>query len=113
MQDTPPFGAPGGLGLLPDGGPLLPTLTEKQLDLLQFVYDYAIKNRDYPSGAEIATRFDISKQAVTSLVSTLVKKGYAFRDRQFITRNIRLTASAVEKLRVEGGETRDLFGQLP
>ena len=107
----PSVGVLGNLGVLPDGSALLPTLSERQYDVLKFVYTYAITNRDYPTGPEIAARFNISKQAVTPLLNTLVKKGYAYRDRQFLTRNLRLTEAALEKLRVEEGETPDLFTQ--
>lgn len=98
--------------VLPDGGKLLPVLSERQSDCLHFIYSYAVKNRDYPLGTEIADHLGISKQAVTSVVNTLLKKGYAFRDRSIAQRNIRLTAEAVEKMRMEDdGEktTLDLF----
>lgn len=112
MTERPTFGVLD-LGVLPDGGTILPILSEKQYAVLKYIYDYSLKNRDYPSGAEIAATFSISKQAVTPLLTSLVKKGYAFRNREFVTRNIRLTPAATEKLRIEEGETQDLFDQLP
>jgi DNA-binding MarR family transcriptional regulator len=105
------------MGVLPDGGRLLPVLSERQAKCLRFVYDYAVERRDYPLGTEIAEHMGISKQAVTPLVNTLAKKGYVVRDRALIQRNIRLTAEAMEKMARESGSglTSDMFitGGLP
>lgn len=99
------------LGVLPDGGRLLPVLSERQAECLRFVYQYAVERRDYPLGTEIADHMGISKQAVTPLLNTLAKKGYLVRDRALIQRNIRLTAEAVEKMTRESGvgSTSDMF----
>jgi DNA-binding MarR family transcriptional regulator len=101
--------------LLPDGGNLLPWLSERQYECLRFVYHYAVDKRDYPLGPEIAAHMNITKQAVTPLINTLIKKGYMVRDRSIIQRNIRLTPAAVEKMNREEGEgtTPDMFSTLP
>lgn len=96
------------LGRLPDGGRVLPVLAPRQLQVLVFIYQFALKNRDYPTGSEIGQSMGVTKQAVASTLGTLVKKGYAYRDRNFSERNIRLTDVAVEKMQMlDGG----LFSQ--
>lgn len=95
--------------VLPDGGKLLPVLSEKQADCLRFIYQYALRNRDYPLGTEIAGHLGVTKQAVTSVLNALVKKGYVFRDTTVSVRNLRLTQEAVEKMTREEGSTPDLF----
>ena len=101
-----PRGMIGLAGSLPDGRPVLPTLTDRQLEILKFIYSYALKNRDYPIGAEIGEGVGITKQAVASALDTLTKKGYVWRDRNFLERNIRLTEAASERMELEAG---DLF----
>lgn len=97
--------------VLPDGGKLLPVLSERQAACLRFIYDYALRNRDYPLGIEIAAHLGVTKQAVTPVVNALIKKGYAFRDRTLSQRNLRLTAEAAEKMAREDSEgaTHDIF----
>jgi DNA-binding MarR family transcriptional regulator len=92
--------------LLPDGGRLLPVLAPRQLEVLRFIHAYALKNRDYPTGGEIGEAMSITKQAASSVLATLVKKGYAYRDRNLSERNIRLTEAATEKMQMDAG---DLF----
>ena len=97
--------------LLPDGGKLLPWLSDRQHECLLFVYGYVLEKRDYPLGSEIAQAMGVSKQAVTPLVNALVKKGYLVRDRSVVQRNIRLTTAAIEKMTRESGAgtTQDMF----
>ena len=95
--------------LLPDGGRVLPVLSPRQLQALRYVHAYAEKHRDYPTGVEMAEEMGISKQAVASLLSSLIKKGYAFRDRNFYERNIRLTEIATERIKLDLGTSQDLF----
>lgn len=102
---------PKVLDQLPDGGRILPLLSPRQAQALDYVYTYSLTQRDYPSGPEIASRLGISKQAVTTIVNQLVAKGYLFRDRNVAQRNIRLTDLAVERMQLENGKTgtKDLF----
>lgn len=93
-------------GVLPDGGRLLPVLAPRQLEALRFIHAYALKNRDYPTGGELAEAMSMTKQAASSVLATLVKKGYAYRDRNLSERNIRLTEVATEKMQMDAG---DLF----
>ncbi len=97
--------------VLPDGRTLLPVLTDRQAECLRFIYRYALAHRDYPLGTEVAEHLGISKQAVASVLTALLKKGYAIRDRSVAQRNIRLTREAVEKMSLEEGEgtTLDMF----
>jgi DNA-binding MarR family transcriptional regulator len=96
-------------GVLPGGGRVLPVLSPRQLEALRFIHAYAEKNRDYPTGVEVADVMGVSKQAVASLMNSLIKKGYAYRDRTFAERNIRLTEAAMERLQLDLGTSRDLF----
>ena len=95
-----------GSSQLPDGGRVLPTLTSRQLEILKFIYNFALKNRDYPTGAEIGEAMSMTKQAAANALEVLTKKGYAFKDRTVAERNIRLTAAATERMESEAG---DLF----
>lgn len=83
---------------LPDGSRVLPMLTDKQQQVLVFIHTYAMKNRDYPTTTEIGERMGVSKQAIASLFGALIRKGYAYRDKNFSERNIRLTDLATEKM---------------
>lgn len=97
-------------GVLPDGGPVLPALSERQYDVLKCVYQYAIEHRDFPLGIEIATRLGMTKQRVQPMTEALIKKGYLYKDPLLTRRNIRLTEAAMEKMRREDS-TRDLFSE--
>ena len=92
------------VGVLPDGGRLLPVLAPRQFEVLRFIHAYALKNRDYPTGREIGEAMGMSKQGASSVLATLVKKGYAFRDRNFFERNIRLTSAANERMQLDAGD---------
>lgn len=94
---------------LPDGGRLLPVLSARQAEALRFIYDYAVEHRDYPTGPEIGLHLGMTKQGAASMLSTLVKKGYAFKDRNFSERNIRLTEVAIERMQREAGRSEELF----
>lgn len=107
-MNHPPFAVPA-TGVLPDGGRVLPVLSPRQLEALRHIHAYAEKNRDYPTGVEVADLMGVSKQAVASLMASLIKKGYAYRDRTFAERNIRLTEAAIERLQLDLGTSRDLF----
>ena len=98
------FPVPGSQ--LPDGGRLLPTITTRQLEILTFIYNFALKNRDYPTGTEIGEALGMSKQAAANALQVLTKKGYTWKDRTVAERNIRLTEAASERMERESG---DLF----
>ena len=99
-------------GVLPDGGRLLPVLAPRQLETLKYIYEHAVKTRDYPTGAEIGQALGVSKQAVSSMLTTLVKKGYAYRDRNISERNIRLTEVAFERMQRDAGTSGELFPRV-
>lgn len=96
-------------GFLPGGGRVLPVLSPRQLEALSYLHAYAEKNRDYPTGGEVGEVMGISKQAVSNLLNSLIKKGYAYRDRTLNERNIRLTDIATERLQLDLGKSGDLL----
>lgn len=80
---------------------VLPTLTQRQADVLAFLSGYFQANRDYPTQREIAEHFGVSQNAAALHLGALSKKNYVVRlpgER----RNIRLTSLALEKLRMIG-----------
>ena len=82
---------------------VLPTLTKRQTEVLVYLGRYFQSNRDYPTQREIADHFGISQNAAALHLVALGKKNYVVRlpgER----RNIRLTALALEKLRLVGKE---------
>lgn len=82
---------------------VLPTLTKRQMEVLAYLDRYFQANRDYPTQREIADHFQISQNAAALHLAALAKKNYLVRlpgER----RNIRLTALAMEKLRLGGKE---------
>ncbi len=82
---------------------VLPTLTKRQAEVLTFLGRYFQTHRDYPTQREIADHFGISQNAAALHLVALSKKNYVVRlpgER----RNIRLTALALEKLRMIGEE---------
>jgi DNA-binding MarR family transcriptional regulator len=84
--------------VLPDGGKLLPVLSERQAECLRFIYNYALQKRDYPLGVEVAEYLGVTKQAGTAILNALIKKGYVFRDRMLAQRNLRLTPEGLERM---------------
>jgi DNA-binding MarR family transcriptional regulator len=82
---------------------VLPTLTQRQAEVLTFLGRYFQTNRDYPTQREIADHFGVSQNAAALHLVALSKKNYVVRlpgER----RNIRLTELALEKLRMIGEE---------
>ncbi len=82
---------------------VLPTLTKRQAEVLTFLGRYFQAHRDYPTQREIADHFGVSQNAAALHLVALGKKNYVVRlpgER----RNIRLTALALEKLRMIGEE---------
>lgn len=82
---------------------VLPTLTQRQTEVLVFLSRYFQTNRDYPTQREIAEHFGVSQNAAALHLGALSKKNYVVRlpgER----RNIRLTGLALEKLRMIGEE---------
>lgn len=82
----------------------MPALAPRQMEVLRYIRAHALKNRDYPTGVEIGAALGMTKQAASSVLATLIKKGYAYRDRNLSERNIRLTEAANERMQMDAGE---------
>jgi DNA-binding MarR family transcriptional regulator len=88
--------SPGLTGLT-----VLPPLTEKQAKALEYVLDFFLKHRFYPTQREIANALGVRSTTADMYLKPLIAKGYLERvPRQ--RRNIRLTNDALLKLELLG-----------
>lgn len=90
----------------PDTLKVLPPLTKKQGRCLEFILNYFVANRYYPTQREVAEAMEIRSNTAEMYLQPLEQKGYLHREpnRQ---RNIRLTAEALERLRLMGVDVRE------
>ncbi len=94
----------------PDGGLLLPWLTERQAEALVAIQRYVNEYRMYPTARELAgllptdSGTPVSQQRARALIETLIKKGYATKTRGH--RTLRLTEMAMEKLQRDAERLR-------
>jgi DNA-binding MarR family transcriptional regulator len=77
----------------------LPMLTDKQARTLEYIFNFYIAHRDYPTHREIAAALKIKSSNAMPFVNPLIKKGYLERI-DGPRRNIRLTSQALEKLKL-------------
>lgn len=80
---------------------LIPELSERQEDVLRFIYEAVHASRSYPTTREIASEGGYSQAAAMAHLNALVKKGYLTREPSVSRRNIRLTPLALEKIRLD------------
>jgi DNA-binding MarR family transcriptional regulator len=80
---------------------VLPPVTQKQGRCLEFILNYFIENRYYPTQREVATEMGVRSNTAEMYIQPLEAKGYIVREpgRQ---RNIRLTKEALERLKLLG-----------
>jgi DNA-binding MarR family transcriptional regulator len=83
---------------LATGLTLFPSLTERQLEVLTYVYQTVNRSKSYPTQREIATAMGYHQNAAQQFLDALVKKGYLVKDPSIARRNIRLTELAMEKM---------------
>lgn len=95
----------------PPDGPvtILPVITSRQAECLEFIHSYLSARRDYPTQREVASAMDIRQSSAADVLDALEKKGYLSR-LPGARRNIRLTMAAIEKLQLLKGRQPD---QLP
>lgn len=85
---------------------ILPPLTEKQTRCLQFILNYFLKNRFYPTHREIADALGVRSNTAEMFVEPLERKGYIKRQ-PGKQRNIRLTPEALQRLELDGADVRE------
>jgi len=94
--------------ITPSDDPLrvLPYLTERQAKCLKLIYDYFIEHKYYPTQREVAAAMEVRSSTAEMFIGPLEDKGYLTRERgkgdKRKQRNIRLTADALERLRLMG-----------
>lgn len=76
---------------------VLPPLTQNQARCLQYILDYFLENRYYPTHREVAREMGVRSNTAEMYLQPLVAKGYLVRERGR-QRNIRLTQEALERL---------------
>ncbi len=88
--------------LTPDSLKVLPPVTEKQAKCLEFILNYFLEHRYYPTQREVAKEMGIQSNTAEMYLQPLVEKGYLTRESKKQSRNIRLTQSALERLALLG-----------
>lgn len=83
---------------LATGLTLFPHLTDRQEEVLVYIYQRVIQQQQYPTQREIATAKCYHQAAAQQFLNALVKKGYLVKDPSIPRRNIRLTKLAMEKM---------------
>lgn len=77
------------------------TLTGRQHAVLEYVMDYFIENRQYPTNREICEGCAIQSTNPTPLLTPLLKKGLLTRIKG-TRRNLRLTEAALDYFKNRG-----------
>ncbi len=80
---------------------VLPPLTEKQGKCLEYILNYFIEHRYYPTQREVARAMKIASTNAEVHIEPLERKGYLVRD-SGKRRNIRLTQEALKRLELNG-----------
>lgn len=85
----------------PDTFKVLPPVTEKQGKCLEFILNFFLENRYYPTQREVAHAMGVRSNTAEMYIQPLESKGYLAREpgRQ---RNIRLTQDGLERLKLLG-----------
>jgi len=87
---------------------VLPPVTDRQGKCLQFILEYFLEHRFYPTQREVAAAMNVRSNTAEMYIQPLEQKGYLQRmpGKQ---RNIRLTPDGIERLKLMG---IDLEGRL-
>jgi DNA-binding MarR family transcriptional regulator len=89
-----------------------PRLTERQLEVLRFIWGFYGEWESYPTHREIAEGIGAQSTNVTPWLDALVRKGVLARKPGGAARNIRLTMVAVRELKRAGVIAQDLQLEL-
>jgi DNA-binding IclR family transcriptional regulator len=87
--------------LTSDSLKVLPPVTKKQAKCLEFILNYFLEHRYYPTQREVAIEMGIHSNTAEMYLQPLVEKGYLTRESKK-QRNIRLTQDALERLALLG-----------
>jgi len=79
-----------------------PQLTDRQLEVLGFIWGFFRTSESYPTHREIATGIGSSSTNVAPWLNALVKKGVLSKKENISVRNIRLTAQGLQVLKRSG-----------
>ena len=90
----------------PDLLKIFPPVTDRQAKCLEFVWDYFLKNRFYPTQREVAHALNIQSNTAEVHLGPLIEKGYLTRE-PGRHRNIRLTQDGLEKLKLMGVNVKE------
>jgi DNA-binding MarR family transcriptional regulator len=83
----------------------LPPLTVRQAECLVYLFNYFSEYRYYPTQREIAKKMNLRTNSAATFLEPLRKKGYLEKE-PGKNRNINLTRSALQKLKLmEGNKT--------
>lgn len=85
---------------------ILPPVTPKQGKCLEFILNFFIENRYYPTQREVAAAMGIRSNTAEMYIQPLVQKGYLTRE-SGKQRNIRLMPEALERLEMIGVNVQD------
>jgi Mn-dependent DtxR family transcriptional regulator len=92
--------------LTSDSLKVLPPVTEKQAKCLEFILNYFLENRYYPTQREVAKEMGIQSNTAEMYLQPLEDKGYLTREPNK-QRNIRLTQDGLERLKMLGVNVED------
>lgn len=85
---------------------VLPYLTDRQAKCLRLIYEYFLEHKYYPTQREVAAAMEVRSSTAEMFIGPLEDKGYLTRERgegdRRKQRNIRLTADALERLKLMG-----------
>lgn len=79
-----------------------PRLTERQMEVLRFIWRFFRQAEFYPTHREIANGIGASSTNMSPWLNALVKKGVLSKKEDMAVRNIRITARGLDALRRSG-----------
>jgi len=85
---------------------LLPSITDRQSQVLVVIHKYVLEKQNYPTQREIADLLGFTQATTGQHIEALVRKGYLSKQLGEARRNIRLTPLAVERIKYEENATQ-------
>lgn len=87
--------------------PNLPPLTDRQAELLRYIWRYWLDRRYTPTQREMCQHLGIASTNAAPHLNALERKGYVRRSQAQGRRNIRITRAGAEKLAMLGEANDD------